>query len=149
MTRKPSNLISCTHSRPEGVGAFVGRHGAMKPEGKACGRGGMLARLRRPPGRVHQPAALLGAAPKRQSPGSRGQPGLAAWTALGGWGRWGSGGRRNSSYFRKRQTSPTPAPLILLAYCAAIRPHSVRTSEPWWKQQPRFEVDPVVACLAP
>src|SRR6516162_2832708 len=37
MTRKPSNLIPCTHSRPEGVGALLGRHGAMKPDGRARG----------------------------------------------------------------------------------------------------------------
>jgi hypothetical protein len=34
MTRKPSNLISCSHSRPEGVGALLGRHGGTKPAGK-------------------------------------------------------------------------------------------------------------------
>jgi hypothetical protein len=31
--------VACTRSAPEGVGAFVGRHGAMKPDGRACGRG--------------------------------------------------------------------------------------------------------------
>jgi hypothetical protein len=36
MMRKPSCLISCSHSAPKGgVWAFVGRHGAMKPDGKA------------------------------------------------------------------------------------------------------------------
>src|SRR5207342_1410372 len=35
MTRKPSCLISCSHSSPEGgCGALIGRHGAMKPGGK-------------------------------------------------------------------------------------------------------------------
>src|SRR5262245_33095408 len=34
MTRKPSNLISCSHSVPEDVGALLGRHGGMKPAGK-------------------------------------------------------------------------------------------------------------------
>ena len=52
IARKPSNLISCTRSRPEGVGAFVGRQGAMKPVGRACGRGGMPVTLRRLPERV-------------------------------------------------------------------------------------------------
>ena len=34
-TRKPSCLISCSHNPPEGgVGAFVGRHGAVKPAGR-------------------------------------------------------------------------------------------------------------------
>jgi len=44
---EPVELDSCTHSRPEGVGVLVGRHGAIKPEGRACGRGGMPATLRR------------------------------------------------------------------------------------------------------
>ena len=33
---------------------MVGRHGAMKPDGRACGRGGMPATLRRPPVRVER-----------------------------------------------------------------------------------------------
>ena len=36
ITRKPSHLISCSQIAPEGgCGAFIGRHGAMKPAGKA------------------------------------------------------------------------------------------------------------------
>jgi hypothetical protein len=36
MSRKPLCLISCSHASPEGGwGALVGRHGAMKPAGKA------------------------------------------------------------------------------------------------------------------
>src|SRR5262245_41384568 len=35
MMRKPSCLISCSHSPPDGsVSAFVGRHGSMKPVGR-------------------------------------------------------------------------------------------------------------------
>src|ERR1700730_8214458 len=35
MTRKPSCLISCSHSFPDvGAEALVGRHGAMKPGGR-------------------------------------------------------------------------------------------------------------------
>src|SRR5208337_3057625 len=42
MTRIPSCLISCTHAVPiGGCGDFVGRHGAMKPAGRACERNGM------------------------------------------------------------------------------------------------------------
>jgi hypothetical protein len=34
--RKPSCLISCSHASPDGgCGAEVGRHGAMKPAGRA------------------------------------------------------------------------------------------------------------------
>jgi hypothetical protein len=34
--RKPSCLISCSQTDPEGgLTAFVGKHGAMKPVGKA------------------------------------------------------------------------------------------------------------------
>jgi hypothetical protein len=41
MTRKPSCLISCSHSSPEGGrGADLGRHSAMKPAGRARGRKG-------------------------------------------------------------------------------------------------------------
>src|SRR3954447_13068943 len=43
---KPSHLISCSHSAPEGgCGAFVGRHGAMKPAGRACGRNIMVRQV--------------------------------------------------------------------------------------------------------
>jgi hypothetical protein len=36
---EPSHLISCSHSAPEGrCEAFVGRHGAMNPAGRARGR---------------------------------------------------------------------------------------------------------------
>jgi hypothetical protein len=42
MTRNPSCLISCSHISPEGVwAADVGRHGAMKPAGKARKRNDM------------------------------------------------------------------------------------------------------------
>src|SRR5262249_16842503 len=35
MTRKPSCLISCSHSLPEGsLSVLVGRHGAMNPAGR-------------------------------------------------------------------------------------------------------------------
>src|SRR4051812_13991415 len=38
ITRKPSHLISCSHIAPEGgCAAFTGRHGAMKPAGRARG----------------------------------------------------------------------------------------------------------------
>src|ERR1700738_3486832 len=38
MTRKPSCLISCNHSAPEGgCGALIGRHGEMKPAGRVRG----------------------------------------------------------------------------------------------------------------
>ena len=40
ITRKPSCLISCSHSAPQsGCGAEVGRQGATKPAGKAGGPG--------------------------------------------------------------------------------------------------------------
>jgi hypothetical protein len=39
MTRKPSCLISCSHTAPDGgLGAFVGKHGGMNPDGKVRGR---------------------------------------------------------------------------------------------------------------
>jgi hypothetical protein len=39
MTRKPSCLISCRHTAPDGgLGAFVGKHGGMNPDGKVRGR---------------------------------------------------------------------------------------------------------------
>ena len=45
MTRKPSCLISCSHSSPEGgCGALVGRHGATKPAGRTRGRNDMASR---------------------------------------------------------------------------------------------------------
>jgi hypothetical protein len=35
MTRKPSCLISCSHSLPEGsLSVLLGRHGAMNPVGQ-------------------------------------------------------------------------------------------------------------------
>ncbi len=38
--RKPSCLISCSHSAPEGgFDAFIGRHGGMNPAGRLRGRG--------------------------------------------------------------------------------------------------------------
>jgi hypothetical protein len=43
ITRKPSCLISCSHSSPEGgCGAGEGRHGAMKPASRARERNDML-----------------------------------------------------------------------------------------------------------
>jgi hypothetical protein len=44
ITRKPSCLISCSHTVPAGGrGALVGRHGAMKPSGRVRGRNGGMA----------------------------------------------------------------------------------------------------------
>jgi hypothetical protein len=41
---EPSCLISCSHRSPEGGwAADVGRHGAMKPAGRARGRNDMAA----------------------------------------------------------------------------------------------------------
>ena len=40
--RKPSHLISCSQTAPEGgCWALIGRHGAMKPAGRARGRNDM------------------------------------------------------------------------------------------------------------
>jgi hypothetical protein len=42
ITWKPSCLISCSHSLPEGAcGVELGRHGATKPAGRARERKGM------------------------------------------------------------------------------------------------------------
>src|SRR6202521_5590167 len=46
MIRKPSCLISCSHCSPEGgCGALMGRHGAMRPAGRARRRDNMDPRI--------------------------------------------------------------------------------------------------------
>src|SRR5262245_31961275 len=86
MTRKPSCLISCSHRPPEGsVSAFVGRHGSMKPAGRALIRN--MAVYRAHPA-VESNHPDRGRRPARVS-ACVGRP--ATWAhGQSRWGSWGT-----------------------------------------------------------